>query len=108
MLIRSGLRVSLIFLIRLDSILFKTEKEKLFKNWIKYEKEFEKEKSKNVYKFSQNTNINYKIKKDSQNLIQELENKNFPLETEIFSCDFSSLYTNIGLVLALNIITDFI
>lgn len=46
--------------------------------------------------------------KDSQNLIQDLHNFNIKEEVDIYSCDFESLYTNIDLSLALNIITDFV
>ncbi|CAF1113579.1 unnamed protein product, partial [Brachionus calyciflorus] len=45
--------------------------------------------------------------KDSQNLIQDLNNNRFPVDSKIFSCDFESLYTNMGLVLALKIVTEF-
>ena len=45
--------------------------------------------------------------KDSQNLIQELEKITFNRDSALNSCDFESLYTNIDLVLALQIITDF-
>ncbi|RNA18748.1 hypothetical protein BpHYR1_033801 [Brachionus plicatilis] len=44
---------------------------------------------------------------DSQNLIQELEKITFNRDSALYSCDFESLYTNIDLVLALQIITDF-
>jgi len=45
---------------------------------------------------------------DSQNLIQKSSNKFFPKHTELYTCDFESLYTNIDLQKALNIITEFI
>ncbi|CAF1125043.1 unnamed protein product, partial [Brachionus calyciflorus] len=44
--------------------------------------------------------------KDSQNLMQDLSERRFPTDSKIFSCDFESLYTNMGLVLALTIITE--
>jgi hypothetical protein len=44
---------------------------------------------------------------DSQNLIQDLDDRFFPSNVKFFSADFESLYTNIYLNLALNIITDF-
>jgi hypothetical protein len=44
---------------------------------------------------------------DSQNLIQDLDDRYFPSKVKFISADFESLYTNIDLNLALNIITDF-
>jgi hypothetical protein len=44
---------------------------------------------------------------DSQNLMQDLENKLFGKNSIIYSADIESLYTNINLNLALDIITDF-
>ena len=45
--------------------------------------------------------------KDSQNLIQKLENKTFPENIKICSLDFESLYSNIDLKDALKIISEF-
>jgi predicted GIY-YIG superfamily endonuclease len=45
---------------------------------------------------------------DSQNLIQKTENLYFPSDSKLYSCDFESLYTNINLSQALNVICDFI
>jgi hypothetical protein len=44
---------------------------------------------------------------DSQNLIQDLDDRFFPSNVKFISADFESLYTNIDLNLALNIIMDF-
>ena len=45
---------------------------------------------------------------DSQHLIQKSLNLIFPTSSNLFSCDFESLYTNIDLAHALIIITEFI
>jgi hypothetical protein len=45
---------------------------------------------------------------DSQNLIQKACNLVFPSDVDLYTCDFESLYTNIDLDKALNILTDFI
>jgi hypothetical protein len=45
--------------------------------------------------------------KDSQNLIQKLELKEFPDNIKIYSLDFESLYSNINLSHALTIISEF-
>ena len=45
--------------------------------------------------------------KDSQNLIQNLESKKFPNDIKLCSFDFESLYSNIDLSDALNVIKDF-
>jgi hypothetical protein len=45
---------------------------------------------------------------DSQNLIQKSLNISFPKNASLFTCDFESLYTNIDLLKALNVITEFI
>ena len=44
---------------------------------------------------------------DSQNLIQKTQNISFPLDSKLYSCDFESLYTNINLSHALEVICDF-
>ena len=46
--------------------------------------------------------------KDSQNLIQLLDNYKCNANTSLFSADFESLYTNIPLNEAIEIISDFI
>lgn len=47
--------------------------------------------------------------KDSQNLIQKLDNLNFPHENIfLYSMDFESLYTNIDKNVAIDIITDYV
>ena len=46
--------------------------------------------------------------KDSQQLLQEAENLVIPPSSKLYSCDFDSLYTNINLNDALNLISDFI
>lgn len=45
---------------------------------------------------------------DSQHTIQKLNNKQFPLNCKIYSCDFESLYTKINLEHALSVISNFI
>ena len=45
--------------------------------------------------------------KDSQNLIQKCSNIVFPSDCKLYSCDFESLYTNIDLNHALNVISEF-
>ena len=45
--------------------------------------------------------------KDSQNLIQKLEDLTLPNDAKMYSFDFESLYSNINLVDCLNIISDF-
>ena len=54
-------------------------------------------------------NINhFSYIKDSQNLMQKLENHKCDSKTQLFSADFESLYTNIPLSDAIQIISDFI
>lgn len=45
---------------------------------------------------------------DSQNLMQDLETKKFPIDSNIHSLDYLSLYTNIDQNQALNTISDYI
>ena len=45
---------------------------------------------------------------DSQNLIQILENLTFPCNSNLYSCDFDSLFTKINLQHALTLITEFV
>lgn len=44
---------------------------------------------------------------DSQNFLQKLNNERFPSNIKIYSLDFESLYSNIKLDHALNVITEF-
>ena len=46
--------------------------------------------------------------KDSQNLIQKSKNIKLDKDTEIYSCDFESLYTNINSNDAINLIMDYL
>lgn len=45
---------------------------------------------------------------DSQNLIQKIGSRKFPSNCRLYSCDFESLYTNIKLQDALNVICDYV
>ena len=45
--------------------------------------------------------------KDSQHLMQDVEDKKFPLDSVLISGDFESLYTNLEHNLVLDYITDF-
>ena len=46
--------------------------------------------------------------KDSQNLIQISKDLNFSTDSQLFSCDFENLYTNINLDTALSIFNEFL
>jgi predicted GIY-YIG superfamily endonuclease len=46
--------------------------------------------------------------KDTQHLLQKTKNLKVPNDAKIYSCDFESLYTNIHLEDALNIVSDYV